>query len=170
METNISHLLTGYDKVLRSLAVHFTRGKQEIDDLVQETYYRALMNSDKFTEGTNLRAWLATIMRNIFINNYHRNIRVINAVPGESNLYNRLGVARNNSHRTFLKDEIDRALKMTARDYTEAFLMHHQGFQYQEIAETLDIPLGTVKSRIFSARKELQQRLMEVGIENAASI
>jgi len=161
--------LTVYEPVLRSLAARFTQNKQEVEDLVQETYYRALLNKEKFAEGTNLKAWLCTILRNIFINNYHRNahMRIVNAEPAEPVIVNRAATDRNNSFRAFLSEDINEAIRNTGADFIRPFLMHYNGFRYDEIATTLSIPLGTVKSRIFSARKELQHQLRKLGIENS---
>jgi RNA polymerase sigma-70 factor (ECF subfamily) len=73
----------------------------------------------------------------------------------------------NDAERTFMKDEIEKALNSVTKDFTEPFMMYFNGFKYQEIAETLDLPLGTVKSRIFFARKEIQARLKSVGITHS---
>jgi RNA polymerase sigma-70 factor (ECF subfamily) len=144
---------------------------EECEDLVQDTFYRALSNRDKFTEGTNIKAWLFTIMRNIFINNYRRNQKRNTVTDTSDNQYllnSTKSVERNGSERTFLADAIEQAMEGVSKDFTEPFMMYYTGYKYQEIADKLDLPLGTVKSRIFFARKELQERLKSMGIESSA--
>ena len=153
-----------YENILRPFAFTLTRNKEEAEDLVQDTMYRALANKEKFSEGTNVKAWLFTILRNIFINNYRRRKKsrvMIDTTPNNYWLNSTSKIEKNESERSFLREEIAKALKQVSRDFTEPFLMYYRGFHYQEIAEKLNLPLGTVKSRIFFARKELQSRLRE---------
>src|ERR1019366_6981975 len=147
---------------------NLTRSREATEDLVQDTFYRALSNVDKFAEGTNIKAWLFTIMRNIFINNYRKNQKRNTVTDTSDNQYllnSTKSVERNGSERSFLAQDIDKAMAGVSKDFTEPFMMYHTGFKYQEIAEKLELPLGTVKSRIFFARKELQERLTEMGVE-----
>lgn len=163
--------LKQYESVLKPFAFSLTKSLEETEDLIQDTFYRALVNRDKFVEGTNFKAWLFTIMRNIFINNYRRKRRtntVSDSFESPVLLNNCRTVAKNYSERTFLAEDIEKAMRGVSKDYTAPFLMYHNGFHYHEIAESLNLPLGTVKSRIFSARKELQHRLRNMGVTNAA--
>lgn len=151
-----------YESILRPFAFNLTRSAAETEDLIQDTFYRALANRDKFNEGTNIKAWLCTVMRNIFINNYRRQKKSNTVVDTSENqfLLNSTSKTESNSaERSFLADDIKRAMHEVSKDFTEPFMMYYQGFQYQEISEKLSLPLGTVKSRIFFARKELQSRL-----------
>lgn len=151
-----------YENILRPFAFTLTRNKEEMEDLIQDTLYRALVNKEKFNEGTNIKAWLFTIMRNIFINNYRRskNSKVITDTSANSYLLNSTPkTEKNDSERAFMAEDIKRAMKEVSADFTEPFMMYYRGFHYQEIAEQLGLPLGTVKSRIFFARKELQNKL-----------
>ena len=157
-----------YERILRPIAFNLTRSREATEDLVQDTFYRALSNVDKFAEGTNIKAWLFTIMRNIFINNYRKNQKRNTVTDTSDNQYllnSTKSVERNGSERSFLAQDIDKAMAGVSKDFTEPFMMYHTGFKYQEIAEKLELPLGTVKSRIFFARKELQVKLKEMGVE-----
>ncbi len=159
-----------YEGILRPFAFNLTRNREESEDLIQDTIYRALSNKEKFAEGTNIKAWLFTIMRNIFINNYRRNQKRNTVTDTSDNQYllnSTKKVERNGSESAFIAEDIKKAMVEVSKDFTEPFMMYHNGFKYQEIAEKLDLPLGTVKSRIFFARKELQARLKDMGIKNS---
>ncbi len=170
MET-LDTSLKQYEPILKPFAFNLTKSLEEAEDLIQDTFYRALANRDKFAEGTNFKAWLFTIMRNIFINNYRKKRKshtVSDSFENPALLNNSRTVTKNYSERTFLAEDIEKAMNEVSRDYTAPFLMYYNGFHYQEIAEKLNLPLGTVKSRIFSARKELQDRLRVLGVTNSA--
>ncbi len=156
-----------YESVLRPFAFNLTRSAAETDDLIQDTFYRALANRDKFNPGTNIKAWLCTVMRNIFINNYRRQKKSNTIVDTSENqflLNSTSKIESNTAERSFLADDITKAMRTVSKDFIEPFMMYYQGFHYQEISEKLDLPLGTVKSRIFFARKELQNRLKGLDI------
>ncbi len=147
---------------LNSFAYNLTKNQEEAKDLYQETAFRALTNKDKFTPGTNFKAWCFTIMKNIFINNYRKKVKSATIVDTTDNLYyiNSGNVSTENegTRNIFMKellgmiDKLDVSIKIP-------FEMHYDGFKYQEIADELDLPLGTVKSRIFFARKELKEQM-----------
>lgn len=169
---NLANELLQYEISLRPFAFSLTKSKEETEDLIQDTFYRAIANYEKFTEGTNIKAWLFTIMRNIFINNYRRK-KYANTVADTSDnqyLINSPKLAqKNESERSFLAEDISKAMREVDRGYTEPFMMYYNGFHYHEIAEKLDLPLGTVKSRIFFARKELQNKLRGMGVSVTSS-
>lgn len=146
---------------LKPFAMKLTRNIEEAEDLVQETMLKAVIHFVKFQEGTNLKAWLFTIMKNIFINNYRkRQKQYAIMVDSESNYQvNMAYSAINNGERTFISEDINKALTILPNDYRSPFMMYYEGYKYQEISENLNIPLGTVKSRIFFARRELQEQL-----------
>ena len=159
-----------YDQILRPFAYNLVKNKEECEDLIQDTFYRALANKDKFMEGTNIKAWLFTIMKNIFINNYRKNQKKNTITDTSDNQYllnSTKKTMSNDGERVFLSEIIDNAMNTVSTDFTEPFMMYYKGFKYQEIAEQLSLPLGTVKSRIFFARKEIQSRLKSVGIEHS---
>ena len=148
-----------YQRILRPFAFNLTHSMEESEDLIQDTFYRAIANKDKFSEGTNIKAWLFTIMKNIFINNYRKNQKknVITDTSDNQYLLNSTKkVEHNGSEVNFLAADIEKAMQEVSIDFTAPFMMYFNGFKYQEIAEQLNLPLGTVKSRIFFARKELK--------------
>jgi len=167
-QDDISH----YEQMLRPFAFNLTQSREETEDLIQDTFCRALANQEKFSEGSNIKGWLFTIMRNIFINNYHKKQRNHTVLDGSENQYllnSNSKVEKNGSERLFLAEAIQKAMEGISEDFTGPFMMHFNGFQYAEIAEKFHLPLGTVKSRIFFARKELQANLKGMGITNSAS-
>ena len=164
--------ITQYERMLRPFAFNLTQNREESEDLIQDTFCRALANQDKFTEGTNIKGWLFTIMRNIFINNYRKRQRghaVLDSTENQFLLNSTYKTEKNGSEGIFLGEAIKRAMDEISEDFTGPFMMHFNGFQYIEIAEKFNLPLGTVKSRIFFARKELQIRLKNMGIANSSS-
>ena len=147
---------------LKPFAINLTRDNDDANDLLQETVYRAITNRDKFAEGTNLKAWLFTIMRNIFINNYRRKVKRNTIIDTTDNLYyinNENSITYNDAASNFVIDDAKKAINELSDDYKIPFMMHYEGFKYHEIADKLKLPLGTVKSRIFFARKELKAKL-----------
>lgn len=149
---------------LRQLALKLTKHFEDAEDLIQDTYFKALKNKDKYTPGTNLKGWLYTIMKNTFINNYRKK-KVQNTFIDETDntyfidqgLNNRIEYADRNVDQEYIMKQIDSIEK----NYVEAFMMHFNGYKYEEISEILGIPLGTVKSRIFLARKKMMEKLQD---------
>ena len=169
---NSTNDLAQYERMLRPFAFNLTKSMEETEDLIQDTFYRALANQEKFDEGTNIKGWLFTIMRNIFINNYHKKQRGHTILDNSENqflLNSTAKIEKNGSERLFIAEDIKRAMEGISEDFTEPFMMHFNGFQYAEIAEKFGLPLGTVKSRIFFARKVLQANLKSMGITSSAS-
>ena len=147
--------------VLKPHAIRLTRDINDAEDLIQETIVRALTNEDKFQEGTNIKAWLFTIMKNIFINDYRKKSKRNTVIDTTDNLYylNASTTISNAGERAFVMNDIRNALMKISNELRVPFLMHYKGYKYHEIAEQLNLPLGTVKSRIFFARKELKDML-----------
>jgi RNA polymerase sigma-70 factor, ECF subfamily len=164
---------------LYSAALRMTRNPADAEDLVQETYLRAYRAFDSFQEGTNLKAWLYRILTNTFINQY----RAAKRRPEQSDiediedlyLYRRLGgleaaVAGRSPEAEVLEgipdDEVKEALESLPEQFRMAVLLADvEGFAYKEIADILDIPIGTVMSRLHRGRKQLQKRLWEYAVE-----
>lgn len=157
--------ITGMYGSLKPYAVKLTRSLEDANDLLQETILKALTNRDKYRHNTNLKAWLYTIMRNIFINNYRKKVRqnTIFDNTDQSYLMNTAKTVNNDAPSNFVVEDIDRALEDLPDRYRTPFWMMYQGFKYHEIADALDVPLGTVKSRIFLARKQLSDTLETYG-------
>lgn len=155
--------VVNHSETLYPFAYNLTKNVDDARDLIQETVYRSLLYKDKFSNGTNLKAWLFTIMRNIFINNYRRaskRVVVQDNTEGQHLLLSYSPVLKNNGESSMVMQEIEKALDSISKDFSVPFMMHYKGFKYQEIADELGLPLGTVKSRIFFARKELQKRIV----------
>lgn len=149
-------------QLLYSFAYNLTKNIEDAKDLIQETAYRALLNRDKFGMDTNLKAWLYTIMKNIFINNYRREAKRQTVTDETENQFyiNTLAKTTINDGEVSLGlMEIEKAMSDIDESIRIPFLMYFKGYKYNEIAAHLEIPLGTVKSRIFFARKELQRRI-----------
>lgn len=130
--------------------------------MYQETAFRALTNRDKFNPGTNFKAWSFTIMKNIFINNYRKKVKANTIMDSTDNMYylNSGSVSiSNGAEANILMEELTEMIARLDDSIRIPFLMHYQGFKYQEIADELNLPLGTVKSRIFFARKELKEMI-----------
>lgn len=150
--------------LLHSFAYNLTKNTEDAKDLYQETAYRAMTNMDKFRAGTNFKAWLFTIMKNIFINNYRKRTKSNTIIDSTDNLYflNSGDVSISNHAETnMLMDELTSMIEHLDGSIRVPFMMHYQGYKYQEIADYLDLPLGTVKSRIFFARKELKETIQK---------
>jgi RNA polymerase sigma-70 factor (ECF subfamily) len=150
--------------MLQAFAYKLTKNSEDSKDLYQETAFRALTNQDKFRPGTNLKAWLFTIMRNIFINNYRKKVKantIFDATDNQFYLNSGGETVQNNAESDILMQELTGMIDTLDDSIRVPFLMHYYGYKYQEIAEQLSLPLGTVKSRIFFARKELKSLIQE---------
>ncbi len=145
---------------LKPFAITLTRDNEAAKDLMQETMYKALANREKYSSGTNIKAWLYTIMRNIFINNYRRRSRqnIIFDNSNQTHLKRKHDVSANYSaHAPVLHmKEMQEALFRLPAIFKTPFLLYCDGYKYHEIAAMIDEPLGTIKSRIFFARKLLK--------------
>jgi RNA polymerase sigma-70 factor (ECF subfamily) len=149
-------------KSLKPLALKLTRDMDDAQDLIQETMFRAFSNEDKFEEGTNLKAWLFTIMKNIFINNYRKKVKRNTLIDTTDNMYyinSSASLTENGAEASFVMNDIQTAILGLSNEFRVPFMMHFKGYKYHEISEKLNLPLGTVKSRIFFARKALKDQL-----------
>jgi len=145
--------------MLQAFAYNLTKNTEDAKDLMQETAFRAITNQDKFLAGTNLKAWLFTIMKNIFINNYRKKVKANTIMDSTDNLYylnSGSTVISNFAESNIMMKELSSMVASLDDSIRVPFMMHYQGYKYQEIADHLGLPLGTVKSRIFFARKELK--------------
>lgn len=147
---------------LKPFAVNLTKDNETANDLYQETLYKALANQEKYNVGTNIKAWLFTIMRNIFINDYRRKAKQKTVFDNSANDYliNLKQASVNNAAESSLRmKEINEAIHQLPEIFKVPFKLYYDGYKYQEIADVLAEPLGTVKSRIHFARKLLKERL-----------
>jgi RNA polymerase sigma-70 factor (ECF subfamily) len=149
---------------LNHFALTLTCNTEEAKDLVQETYLKVLSSEDKYEQDTNLKAWMLTIMRNTFINDYRKRKR-INDVMSDNHDFASLGYhtlqspERADIH--YHVKEINKHINNIDDDQRIPFEMFLDGYKYKEIADEMDISLGTVKSRIFFTRKKLQNTLSD---------
>lgn len=149
---------------LQKYALSLTLDRDNALDLVQDTFLKAIQNQDKFVDATNLKAWIFTIMKNTFINNYRRKIRENTLMDGTQELYYiNLPSDKGNisPESSYAEEEIEKAIDSLHNDYQLPFRMHLDGYKYEEIAEKLNLKLGTVKSRIFFARQKLMSILKD---------
>ncbi|MEN7550854.1 RNA polymerase sigma factor [Rapidithrix thailandica] len=147
---------------LKPFALKLTKDVDEANDLLQETLLKAYSNRDKFVEGTNLKAWLYTIMRNTFITNYQRLARKNTFIDTTDSLHyinSSEHLTQNLAFSKFSLADINRAIDNLDEAYKQPFVMYFRGFKYHEIADRLHIPIGTVKNRIHIARKTLKKKL-----------
>jgi RNA polymerase sigma-70 factor, ECF subfamily len=176
-QARFSELAMDYMPSLYTAALRMTRNPADAEDLVQETYLKAYRAFGSFSEGTNLKAWLYRILTNTYINTYRAKKRR----PEESDiddlenfyLYRRLGglegasagrSAEDEVLDHFTETEVKEAIEALPEQFRMAVLLGDvEGFSYKEIAEILDVPIGTVMSRLHRGRRALQKRLYEFG-------
>ncbi len=156
-------LLENIDSLYNS-AIWMTHNRHDAEDLVQEASLKAYRNFDKFRQGTNFKAWMMTILRNIYINEYRKKIKEpqkveFEKVEGFISLPEINGAQEEIFSET-IKDSID---KLPEELRTTLTLFYADGFSYKEIAEIIDCPIGTVMSRLYTARQILKKRLSKCG-------
>jgi RNA polymerase sigma-70 factor (ECF subfamily) len=162
------------DELLRS-AMRLCRDADQAHDLVQETLLRALSSFDEFIRGTNCRAWLHRILKNCFINHYRRRKRhvrftnesgddAVSAVYGD---FERAQDPVRDMVEQSMGDEVSRALDSLSQDYRQIVLLADlEEVRYRDIAVQLNIPIGTVMSRLFRARRQLEGRLRDYAVSD----
>jgi RNA polymerase sigma factor (sigma-70 family) len=158
-----NHQLVTLEGKLSWLASSLTSNREDARDLVQETFAKAITHREKFEDHTNMAAWTFTIMRNTFINNYRRSVRTKTTFDSSDDIFylNLKNITKSESpdSKYFVK-EIQKLIDELGDDFKIPFTMHTQGYKYQEIADELGLKIGTVKSRIFFARKKLMPLLV----------
>lgn len=157
---------------LYNTAYRMTRNSEDAEDLVQETYLKAYRYYDKFTEGTNFKAWLFRILKNTFINSYRKRqsepLRsafddIEDAYETQIRADARSGIRspEENILEDVLDEDVQRALDELPEDYRMVVLLADlEGFSYQEIADILEVPPGTVMSRLYRARRRLEEKML----------
>lgn len=146
-----------------NFAYMLTSNRDDAHDLLQDTTLKALDNADKFVDNANFKGWVFTIMRNLFINRYRRSAYEATLVDSTDQ---RLNVAVESAgaaspEGTFSVVEITNAINEFPEKFRIPFSMHIAGYKYHEIADQTGLPIGTVKSRIFTARTQLQTRFAD---------
>ena len=159
-----NYQLTNLSSNLERFALSLTSNVEDAKDLLQETFAKAIAYRDKFEDNTNLKAWTFTIMKNTFINNYRRSVKANTTFDNTEDLYY-LNINKEVTVETpdseYSVKEIQKSIDQLDDDFKLPFLMHTQGFKYKEIADKLDLKIGTVKSRIFFTRKKLMEKLKD---------
>lgn len=151
-----------HDYELRNFAMRFTRDLDEANDLIQDTMVKAIRYVGHFQDGTNLKAWLFTIMRNTYINTYRKEIksRVLITKNDEiTSSHLAYSATSNQAVEKFVMGDIKGALGKLPEHLSVPFVRYVEGYKYHEISDEMNIPLGTVKTRIHEARKQLSKML-----------
>ena len=149
---------------LLNFAYKLTSGREDANDLLQETSLKALDNEEKYTAETNFKGWIYTIMRNIFINNYRKTLRDQTYVDQTDNLFylnQNIDIETDSTEGSYDLKEMRRIVNALPKEYRVPFAMYVSGFKYREIADKLNLPLGTIKSRIYFTRQKLQKELKD---------
>lgn len=150
------------DSHLRQYAVSLTMNLDDAEDLLQDTYLKVMQNENSYKEDTNLKAWVITIMKNTFINNYRRKQRSKVFIDQSEDLYylsNTITSKEDNADMHLYYTEINKKIQEKKEEQKKPFEMFIDGYKYQEIADEMNISIGTVKSRIFFMRKRLMEEL-----------
>jgi RNA polymerase sigma factor (sigma-70 family) len=159
---DFNQMLLQNTEFLKPFAVTLTKDHESAKDLLQETMFRALANHEKYSVGTNIKAWLYTIMRNIFINNYRRKAKQNTIFDNSSNDflidYNQSAIDNGAESNLRMKD-VQAAIHGLPEIFRQPFLLYFEGYKYHEIADSLGEPLGTIKSRIHFARRLLKEQI-----------
>jgi RNA polymerase sigma-70 factor (ECF subfamily) len=157
-----NELIINNTTFLKPFAFTLTRDNESAKDLVQETLFRALANRDKYNVGTNIKAWLYTIMRNIFINDYRKKSKqatVFDNTPNDFLIDNNQTSVSNEAIAKLNLKEVQESIHSLPIIFKNPFMLYFDGYKYHEIADMLNEPLGTIKSRIHFARKLLKNQL-----------
>lgn len=159
---NLNNEICSHRSCLESFAMKFTSNLDDANDLVQDTIIKAIRYVHLYQQGTNLRAWLYTIMKNTFINNYRSGVRrkAVVTITEDLTIYQtQKNTAKNLGENRFVLEDINKALANLESAHAIPFLRYFEGYKYHEIAAELNIPIGTVKTRIHMARQALKNQL-----------
>jgi len=170
MVIRIQDQLMSVNSTLKAFSLKLTGNAADAEDLYQDTAMRIIANADKYQENTNFKAWAVTIMRNVFINNYRKKVRrgvILDQTSNNYYLNSGDNSIKNDGEGNVAFGELLKMVNRLGDEFRVPFWMAYQGYKYDEIAERLDVPLGTVKSRIFFARKKLQKMYKTANRERA---
>lgn len=164
IKTKFKENLIGLQSKMLSFAFSLTSNRDDAYDLMQDTTYKALTNENKYARNVNFKGWVFTIMRNTFINGYRRKARS-GIVSETADATERLRSVEDHTVESpegaYCAREITEAVNRFSEEYRRPFAMHLAGYKYTEIAEKLGLPTGTVKSRIYVARKRLREQFSD---------
>lgn len=157
-----NHKVLSLKDNLRYFAYSLTSNYDDANDLIQDTFLKALTNKEKFDPSTNLKAWMYTIMKNTFINKYRKDVKMNTIIDTTDDLYY-LNISKKTEdvspESEMNHSELEKVVNDLEDEHRIPFMMHFNGFKYKEIADKLNLSIGTVKSRIFFSRKKLMERL-----------
>ena len=158
--------IVGMESELRHFALKLTADQDSANDLVQDCMLKALDNKEKFVHAQNFKGWMYTIMRNLFINNYRRVTREMSMMDDSYSIGRQNLLEVEDGERfeyAYDLKELQKVINAVPESMRKPFLMYVAGFKYNEIAEKMGLPIGTIKSRLFFVRKRLQKELKEFG-------
>ncbi len=158
--------IVGMESELRHFALKLTADQDSANDLVQDCMLKALDNKEKFVHAQNFKGWMYTIMRNLFINNYRRVTREMSMMDDSYSIGRQNMLEVEDGERfeyAYDLKELHKVINAVPDSMRKPFLMYVSGFKYNEIAEKMGLPIGTIKSRLFFVRKRLQKELKEFG-------
>jgi RNA polymerase sigma factor (sigma-70 family) len=156
-----SHQIISFQNGLQRYAYSLVSDRDDASDLVQETYLKAFSYREKLADYSNLKVWVMTIMRNIFINNYRRRNKSREILNDEMAVMKDLEQGFESTESYYTENEINKALAQLTIELKQPFVKYVDGFKYREIADEMGINIGTVKSRIFAARQQLMESLQD---------
>lgn len=158
----ISYQLLSLETSLRKFAYRLSPKKDDADDLVQETFLRVLLKKNNYAENVNFKSWTFTIMKNIFVDSYRRNRKrdmLEDHYIDSGSFYKANSVSPENPDSTYSVMEISQNIEQLEDKFRIPFTMYVEGYKYIEIADKLNLKIGTVKNRIFLSRKQLMAQL-----------
>lgn len=160
--TELTRELSSISGPLYAFAYRLTKNREDAQDLYQETAVRAIHNRHQYTPGTNMKGWLRTIMKNTFINGYRKNMKHNTIIDLTDDLYyinSGISTTRNDAESNIMMNELSAMVDSLNDSLRVPFKLHYLGHKYQDIADMLHIPLGTLKSRLYFARKILKKKV-----------
>ena len=169
-EIEFNEMVKSNSGELKRHAMKFTNDIDDANDLVQDTLFKAIRYREKYQEGTNLKGWLFTIMRNTFINNYRHNTKTNTLIIKREEISSEnltYSATVNQAVGGFVLNDINTALMQLPDHYRDPFVRYFEGYKYHEIAEDLNMPIGTVKTRIHMAREMLKKHLKTYSKDNS---
>jgi|SRR5574344_313672 RNA polymerase sigma-70 factor, ECF subfamily len=160
--TNFTSQMLAYQSSLTCFALKLTKNYDDANDLVQETYLKAMLNIDRFDQNTNIRAWLSTILKNTFINDYRKRVRRGDISSSDIHEYTlNSAYTETNPEKDFDYKELNSVVQSLDPDFKVPFQMYDSGYRYNEIADELGLNIGTIKSRIHFSRKKIIEKISE---------
>lgn len=162
VNNTFSYKVYDHKSALQNFAFKFTQNLDDADDLVQDTILKAMRYSKMFQDGSNMKAWLYTIMKNTFINDYRKSTKRLSVMDTTEEISSAQlfkSASENQANNKFISDDVNKALGKLNPDYYIPFTKYFEGYKYHEIADMLNIPIGTIKTRIHVARQLLKSDL-----------